>query len=84
MNKLLLSLFALGLGWLTACGPSGDGSGSGGLTDTEAAADWPRKPIKVIVPFSPGGATDQLVRVLQKSITDNRLLDQRLTGNGSS
>ncbi len=79
MNKLLLSLFALGLGWLTACGPSDDGSGSGGLTDTEGAADWPRKPIKVIVPFSPGGATDQLVRVLQKSITDNHLLDQRLT-----
>ena len=74
MKKLTLFLVALSVGLFTACGPTGETSSS-----TDEAADWPRKPIKIIVPFAPGGSSDQLVRVMQKAITDNDLLDQRLT-----
>jgi tripartite-type tricarboxylate transporter receptor subunit TctC len=55
-------------------------AGAGGGASVAGSDDaWPRKPIKVIVPFSPGGSTDQTVRVIQKGITDNNLLAQRLT-----
>jgi len=40
---------------------------------------WPTKSVKVIVPFKPGGSTDQIVRVMQKSIKDNNLLSKSLT-----
>ena len=40
---------------------------------------WPRKSVKVIIPFKPGGSTDQIVRVLQKSIKDNNLMKKNLT-----
>jgi tripartite-type tricarboxylate transporter receptor subunit TctC len=75
MKKLILLLLALGLSLLTACSPSGETTTS----TADDGADWPRKPIKIIVPFAPGGSSDQLVRVMQKAITDNDLLDQRLT-----
>src|SRR5690348_1170222 len=34
-----------------------------------AAADaWPSKPVKIIVPFGPGGFTDVVARILQKEL----------------
>ena len=41
--------------------------------------EWPTKSVKIIVPFKPGGSTDQLVRVMQKAIKDNELLKKSLT-----
>ncbi len=63
MTKLLATLLAGAALW----GLSGTG---------EALAAWPEKPIRVIVPFGPGGSTDQVVRTLQLAIQDQDLLPQ--------
>ena len=41
-----------------------------------AAQAWPDKPIKVVVPFCPGGSSDLMVRLLQKTIENDKLLTQ--------
>jgi tripartite-type tricarboxylate transporter receptor subunit TctC len=74
MNKLLPLALILGFSLFVGCGKPTETT-----TPAESADDWPRKPVKIIVPFGPGGSTDQTVRVLQKAITDNELLPQRLT-----
>lgn len=43
-----------------------------------AWADWPEKPIKVIVPYNAGGGSDVGVRILQKAIAEQGLLSQPL------
>jgi putative tricarboxylic transport membrane protein len=50
--------------------------GAGLLLAAEAHAEWPEKPIRVIVPFGPGGTSDQVTRVFQLAIQDNDLLPQ--------
>jgi len=39
---------------------------------------YPNKPIKVIVPFDPGGGTDTFVRIIQKAVKDHELMPQPL------
>ena len=41
--------------------------------------NWPKRTVKVIVPFKPGGGSDQLVRVMQKAMIDEDILPRRLT-----
>jgi tripartite-type tricarboxylate transporter receptor subunit TctC len=56
-------------------------AGFGALPLPAAAQDYPKKPIKLIVPYPPGGATDVIGRVMaqklsvalaQQVIVDNR------------
>jgi len=32
--------------------------------------DWPKGPVKIIVPFPPGGSTDPVARIIQAKLTD--------------
>lgn len=54
-------------------------AGVAATATTAAQAAWPEKPVKVIVPFKPGGSSDQTARTFQKAITDNNLMPQKLT-----
>ena len=51
--------------------------------------EYPRKPIRVVVPFQPGGGSDTFVRIVQKAINDYQLMPQPLVvvnkpGGGTS
>ncbi|MEM9221233.1 MAG: tripartite tricarboxylate transporter substrate binding protein [Pseudomonadota bacterium] len=50
------------------------------LTGTgHALAEWPEKPVKVVVPFKAGGTSDQVTRAFQAAVEENDLLDQPIT-----
>ncbi|MDM0015206.1 tripartite tricarboxylate transporter substrate binding protein [Variovorax sp. J22P168] len=40
------------------------------LAGAQAAEAWPSRPIKLIVPFTAGGSTDQLARAIQQPMSD--------------
>jgi len=51
--------------------------------------EYPRKPIRVVVPFQPGGGSDTFVRIVQKAINDDQLMPQPIVvvnkpGGGTS
>jgi tripartite-type tricarboxylate transporter receptor subunit TctC len=42
----------------------------GGRTHAQSP-QWPSKPIKIVIPFPPGGSTDSVIRVLAESMTQD-------------
>lgn len=58
---------------------------AGAMTAGAAAAAYPEKPVRIIVPFSPGGGTDIQARLLAKAFNDSMgqtfIVDNR-TGAG--
>jgi tripartite-type tricarboxylate transporter receptor subunit TctC len=53
-----------------------------------AGAPWPERPIKLIVPFGAGGATDQVARIvaraLQKALYQAVVVENRTGGDGAA
>ena len=45
---------------------------------SDAGENFPQRPIRVVVPYNPGGGTDTYARILQKAIKDNDLMPQPL------
>jgi putative tricarboxylic transport membrane protein len=43
------------------------------------AQAWPQKPVKVIIPFGPGGTTDVFGRLIQRAVQEQNLLAQPMT-----
>lgn len=71
MRKLACALAAFAAAWVA--GPIG-------------AAQWPEKPVRILVPFPPGGGTDIQARVLstafQQSMGQNFIIDNRTGASG--
>jgi tripartite-type tricarboxylate transporter receptor subunit TctC len=49
---------------------------AGALATTASADDYPSRPIRWIIPYNPGGATDASARILQMAIEQDKLLPQ--------
>jgi tripartite-type tricarboxylate transporter receptor subunit TctC len=56
-----------------------------GLTGQASAQDYPNHPIKLLVPFTPGGGTDLLARIVAQKMSENMgqpiVVDNRPGGN---
>ena len=48
------------------------------LHSTQSNDAYPNRPIQVVVPYAAGGGSDTFVRILQKGIAANALLNQPL------
>lgn len=47
-------------------------------TSESAETGYPERPIHIVVPYDAGGGSDTFVRILQKGISEDQLLDQPL------
>ncbi|MDF3339075.1 tripartite tricarboxylate transporter substrate-binding protein [Mycolicibacterium septicum] len=56
-----------------ACAPGGVGNGGGG-----DAANYPSRPVELLVPAKPGGGWDQTARGLQQVAQEAKLTDQKI------
>jgi tripartite-type tricarboxylate transporter receptor subunit TctC len=45
--------------------------GTPAFVRAQGAADWPKGPVKIIVPFPPGGSTDPVARIIQAKLIEN-------------
>ena len=62
------------------------GTALAAVTMVAAAQEYPAKPIRVLVPFAPGGVVDTSTRILTQKMTErlhwNFVVDNRPGGNG--
>ncbi|MBD3674435.1 MAG: tripartite tricarboxylate transporter substrate binding protein [Planctomycetaceae bacterium] len=47
-------------------------------SEDDSGSAYPRRPIKVVVPFSAGGGSDTFARIVQRAIDEQQLLDEPL------
>ena len=59
MRKMFFALLAMPAALLVALAPL-----------TPAQAKWPEKPVKIVLPFGPGGVADVTARILAAKLTD--------------
>lgn len=56
------------------------------LVATPAAAGYPEKPVRIVIPYSPGGATDNITRIVfqqvQKILNGVVVIESKPGGNG--
>src|ERR1019366_7481067 len=57
-RRLVLAIAALAI---AACGA---------MPDAAPALDWPRRPVKIIAPFAPGGTADALGRIVAEHLSE--------------
>jgi len=71
VGTLLLSLWASSAAW----------------AQSTATADWPSKPVRIVVPFAPGGSSDTLGRAiaqqLQLALKQSFVVENRAGGGGT-
>ena len=74
-------LAMLGLMVLGTLGP-----GAGGASAQSPASDWPQGPVRIVVPYPPGGLTDVVTRLiaegLQRTTGKNVVVENRPGGAG--
>lgn len=61
VKRVLATAVALGCLWLAP---------SAAYAQADAAADYPKRSVKVVVPFAPGGALDTVARVVAQKLSD--------------
>lgn len=59
-----------------------------GLAGAQSAANWPSKPIRIIVPYTPGGSSDIIARIisqpLQEALKQTVIVENKPGANGNT
>jgi len=64
---------------LAACGGGGAGAPATSAPAAKAASDYPTKAIDIMAPANPGGGFDQTARLVQKALTDDKVVTVNVT-----